>query len=76
MGCYSQTANGAIVEMAMEILVLITPPSEMEKVGVFWKIQHKCCRIGTKPVDSLDVDDDDLLPEEVLLGLIDCESTG
>ena len=20
----------------------------MEKVGVFWKIQHKCSRIGTK----------------------------
>ena len=24
-------------------------PSEMEKVGVFWKIQVKCCRIGIKP---------------------------
>ena len=30
----------------------ITPPtseSEREKVGVFWKIQLKCCRIGPKP---------------------------
>ena len=24
-------------------------PSEREKVGVFWKFQLICCRIGTKP---------------------------
>ena len=24
-------------------------PSEREKIGVFWKIQLKCCRVGTKP---------------------------
>ena len=28
---------------------LLWNPSEREKVGVFRKIQHKCCRIGTKP---------------------------
>ena len=24
-----------------------------EKIGVFWKIQLKCCRIGTKPAAIL-----------------------
>ena len=28
---------------------LLGNPSEREKIGVFWKIQLKCCRIGTKP---------------------------
>ena len=33
----------------MAITPLKSNPSEREKVCVFWKILHKCCRIGTKP---------------------------
>ena len=43
--CYSVPKKGDLVEMAMTPL---KNAIEMEKVGVFWKIQHKCSKIGIK----------------------------
>ena len=43
--CYRVPKKGDLVEMAMTPL---KNAIEMEKVGVFWKIQHKCSKIGIK----------------------------